>query len=117
MDGAALAAAEARLGALRGQVAAMEQQGGGGAAGGSAALRASLRALRLSVAPATERARALDARRAALRAEVKAAAAANGKLRYQNEMASLSAEGCDPIPIDVVRLQDITRERFREEYQ
>ncbi len=30
---------------------------------------------------------------------------------------SPGGEGCEPIPIDVVRLQDITRERFHEEYQ
>ena len=113
MHGSALALAETRLAALQSQVATLEAAGGGG----QEDLLKSLRVLRQSVAASTERSLAVDAKRAALRAEVKAAAAANDTLRYQNEMAALSPDGMAPIPIDVIDLKDITRERFREEYQ
>ena len=66
----------------------------------------------------------------------RAAAAANAKLRYQNAHLRRAAEGGEadgggeaalaaakaeggrpPLPIDVVPLREMTRERFRDEYQ
>ena len=134
---AALARAEARLDELRARLAELE--GGSSGSGGNGAaegLLRELRALRAALAADTERALAAGARVAALRAEVEAAAAANAKLRYQNAhlrraaeggeaggggeaaLAAAKAEGGRPaLPIDVVPLREMTRERFRDEYQ
>ena len=91
---AALTAAEDRLRSLTAQVASLEA--GGGDDGGASALRRELETLRASVSTLARGSPAPSA---------------------EEQRPAPSAEGCEPIAIDVVRLQDITRERFREEYQ
>ena len=87
MDAVVLAEAQRRLSALRTQVVDIETGQGG-----------CTRDVR----------RELDA--------LKAAAAALAD-RVADRSGPLGREGCEPIPIDVVRLQDITRERFHAEYK
>jgi Ser-tRNA(Ala) deacylase AlaX len=85
---AAIAAAEARLAALKGQISALEA----GKPLSKATVLADLKALRVTVAQETAKAQAVGARRDALAAQVKAMETANSKLRYQNEHLKKAAD-------------------------
>lgn len=81
MEGA-IAAAEARLAALKAQIKDLED---GNHAVSKAAVLADLKALRVTVAAETAKSQQTGQRRDELAAEVKTMQAANSKLQYQNE--------------------------------
>ena len=85
---AAIAAAEARLAALKAQIKDLED---GNHAVSKAAVLADLKALRVTVAAETAKSQQIGHRRDELAAEVKAMQAANLKLQYQNEQLKKAA--------------------------
>ena len=86
---AAILAAEARLSALKGQISQLEA----GRPLDRAGVLRDLKALRVTVAAETVKAVAAGGARDGLAAQVKAMAASNTKLRYQNEQLKKAGSG------------------------